>query len=144
MTPPQSYANHKKYVFMYHRVAFALILVLLIWAIRLLIKEPSLDSVIALITVVVLGFLFWYARIFPLGVQNRVIRLEEELRYGRILPDDLRARAGELSLGQVIALRFASDEELPGLMRQVLGGQLTTQDAIKRAIKVWRPDHYRI
>lgn len=142
-TTEQNLANHKRYVIGYHGVAFVLIVVLLAWSIRVLVRTPSLDSVVAVLTVVVLGMLFWYGRIFPLQVQNRVIRLEEQIRFERVLPADLRARVGELRMPHFIALRFASDQELPDLVRQVLGGQLTTQDAIKAAIKTWRPDYYR-
>lgn len=139
----QAYANHKKYVIGFHGITFILLMVLLVWAVRLLGRNPSFASAIQLITVVALGFLFYYARAFAMGVQDRVIRLEENLRLTRVLPDDLRGRIGELRVGQIVALRFASDGELPGLVRRVLGGELATQDAIKRAIKDWRPDYAR-
>jgi hypothetical protein len=79
-----------------------------------------------------------------LTVQDRLIRLEETLRLQRCLPDDLRGRVGELSRGQLIALRFCGDEaELAGLTRSVLGGQLTGSDDIKKSIKMWRTDTMR-
>lgn len=77
-------------------------------------------------------------------LQDRIIRLEMELRLARVLPDDLRRRIPELDLGQRIALRFASDEELPALTRQALEGALPTPDAIKRAVKHWQADHLRV
>jgi hypothetical protein len=80
---------------------------------------------------------------FALTVQNRVIRLEERLRYERILPEDLKARAGEFSAGQMIALRFASDAELPGLARKVLDEKLKTGKEIKQSSQNWRPDYLR-
>jgi len=76
-------------------------------------------------------------------VQDRVIRLEERLRYERILPADLLARVSELSVGQTVALRFASDAELPGLMRKVLDQKLTNGKGIKMLVMDWRADHLR-
>ena len=88
------------------------------------------------------GLLF--ARRFSTGVQDRVIRLEERIRMERILPDDLKGHIEELTTDQLIGLRFASDGELPGLVRRVLDGELGNRKAIKQAIKSWRADHQRI
>jgi hypothetical protein len=76
-------------------------------------------------------------------VQDRVIRLEMRLRLAAVLPDDLRARIPTLATRHLVALRFASDAELPGLVRQVLAGSLTDQKAIKKAIVDWQADHLR-
>ncbi len=143
MPNPQSYERHKRYVVGYHVVTFVLLLVLFVWSVRQLIRDPSLTNVMLLVAVVALQMLFGYARAFALSVQNRVIRLEEQLRMARLLPDDLKPRIGELRMSQLIALRFASDGELSDLVRRVLGGELADQDAIKRAIKEWRPDYAR-
>jgi hypothetical protein len=83
------------------------------------------------------------ARLFALAVQDRVIRLEERVRYERVLPEELRWRADELTVNQFVALRFASDDELPQLMRKVLDEKLTERKAIKQLIKTWRPDYLR-
>ncbi len=144
MPTPQSFQNHAKYVPGYHWVTFGLILVLLAWSVSLLVRHPSLAGVMQLITALVLGMTAFYARVFGVGAQDRVIRLEEQLRMARVLPDDLKARVGELRLAQFVALRFAPDAELPGLVRRVLGGELPTQRAIKEAIKDWRPDYERV
>jgi len=80
---------------------------------------------------------------FALAVQDRVIRLEERLRYAEVLPADLRARCGELTVDQVVSLRFACDTELPALARKVLDEKLTERKAIKQLIKNWRPDYQR-
>ncbi len=84
------------------------------------------------------------ARLNPLTVQDRVIRLEERLRLREVLPAELAREAGALTKGQLIALRFAPDEELEGLVREVLAGRLTKPAEIKRAIKNWRADTLRV
>jgi hypothetical protein len=76
-------------------------------------------------------------------VQDRVIRLEERLRYERVLPADLKARSGELNIGQIVSLRFASDAELPALAKKVLDEKLTERKAIKQLVKSWKPDYLR-
>lgn len=78
----------------------------------------SFDGAVAVLTAAALLWGFLLTRGFALRVQDRVIRLEEQLRYSRVLPADLQARAAQLSLGQVLALRFASDQELPGLLKK--------------------------
>jgi len=85
-----------------------------------------------------------FARRFATGVQDRVIRLEERLRLERMLPDELKREIGQLTTDQLIALRFASDAELPGLVRRILAGELADQRSIKQAVEDWRPDHQRV
>ena len=79
-----------------------------------------------------------------LRAQDRIIRLEERTRLDRLLPADLRVRAAELSTSQLIALRFAPDDEVPELVRRALDGELARQGDIKRAIRDWRADHLRV
>ena len=141
---PQSFESHTRLVTGYHKVLPVMILVLLIWTIVMLVRDFAWAHVIALVAVLALLVTAVYARTFPLGVQDRLIRLEERLRMERVLPDDIRARAGDLTTDQLIALRFASDEELPDLVRQVLDGSLVGRKEIKAAVKGWRADHERI
>jgi hypothetical protein len=77
-------------------------------------------------------------------VQDRVIRLEERMRLGRLLPEELRGRIDEIRPSQLVALRFAADEELPELAQRCLSGELTKAEQIKKSIRVWRPDHLRM
>jgi uncharacterized membrane protein YciS (DUF1049 family) len=100
-------------------------------------------GLVAVLLAAALILAFFYTRIFALRVQDRVIRLEEQLRYQRVLPADLQARCAELSLGQILALRFASDAELAGLMRKVLDEKLADGKAIKMLVTDWRADHLR-
>jgi len=96
---------------------------------------------ILLAAALLIGFL--YARLFALRVQDRVIRLEERLRCQRLLLADLQPRIVEFTAGQLVALRFASDDELPALARKVLDDKLTERKAIKQLIKNWKPDYLR-
>ena len=142
--PAQSFENHAKFVFMYHRVLLALLLALLIWTVARVVGDFSMERLFMLILVIALVMIALFARIFALGVQDRVIRLEERLRMAALLPEDLVARVGEITTRQLIGLRFASDAELEALTRRVLDGELTDQKEIKRAISSWRADDQRI
>src|ERR1700719_1554601 len=86
---------------------------------------------------------FLSARRFALSVQDRVIRLEERLRYQRLLPADLQQRIEEFTVAQLVSLRFASDAELPALARKVLDEKMQERKAIKQLVKNWKPDFLR-
>jgi hypothetical protein len=143
MAAAQSYANHKKYVPGYHAIAFVLLLINVGWSIRQAARELNGDRIVYLLTAIALVLVFFYSRVFAIQVQDRVIRLEERLRLARLLPDDLRGRVEEFTVAQLVALRFASDAELPGLARRVLQEGMGDRDSIKRAIKDWRADNQR-
>jgi hypothetical protein len=148
--PEQNYANHAKFVPGFHFVTVGILVINLLWSLYRLvmgfpgIEVPIFDRVLSVAVAAALGLLAWYARIFPLRAQDRVIRLEETLRLERLLPADLRPRIAELHPGQLIALRFASDEELPNLTRTVLERGDMKSDEIKKAIRTWRADHLRM
>ena len=108
-----------------------------------LFRDPGLDAVVGLLMALALVGLLFYARVFALRVQDRVIRLEMRLRLERLLPADLRPRIGELTHHQLVALRFASDAELPELTGAVLSEKITSRRAIKRRIRGWQADHLR-
>jgi hypothetical protein len=91
----------------------------------------------------VLFILYAKLRMYPLRIQDRVIRLEERLRLDALLPEALRKRIHELTDDQLIGLRFASDDEIPSLVELTLEKQLTRKQ-IKERIQNWRPDHARI
>ena len=141
---PQSYDNHAKMVPMFHGVTFGLLVINLVWAAVRVFRSVSTGTVVALLLAVALILVMFWARLFALGVQDRVIRLEERLRMAQLLPDDLKPRIGDFTTEQLIALRFASDEELPSLARRVLLEGITDRKTIKQAVKNWRADHQRI
>jgi len=138
----QSYANHRKLVPGFHFLTLGLAVVYLLWALYRVLFHFSTDHLFELLPAVILGLLAWYARSFPMGVQNRVIRLEERLRLERLAPE-LKGRIDELTAGQLIALRFASDAELPALTRRVLDEHIHDQNVIKKQVQAWRADHLR-
>ncbi len=140
----QSYESHSKLVPLYHFLAFGILAVNFIWTVYSTIRDFSISALIASATAFALLLLFFYTRVFPLGVQDRLIRLEERLRLSELLPDDLKPRALELSANQLVGMRFASDGELPELARKVLDEGITDRGEIKKLIKTWRPDLERI
>jgi hypothetical protein len=144
MPAEQSFANHTRVFPPFHLVAMPILLVnlgvQLYWM-----KDFGLSfrgifgPLVAL--ALILGLVS--CRLSALIVQDRVIRLEEQLRYMRLLPADLQPRVGEFTIAQLVSLRFASDAELPALARKVLDDKLQERKAIKQLIKTWRPDFVR-
>jgi len=140
----QTYANHRQYVFSHHVATFVPMLLCLIWSVMRLVQNPSVDTAFMVVLVLVVASVWYHARVFALKAQSRLIRLEERLRLARLLPDELRNRIDDLRPGQMVGLRFAADAEVVELVRKVLDGSLTTTDEIKRAVRSWRPDTYRV
>ena len=140
----QTFENHARYVPLCHFVLFAILVVNLAWSIVRLVRHPSVDAGVTLAMAFGFLLLFFFARQFALTVQDRLIRLEMRLRLAKVLPGDLVARIGELSVGQLIALRFASDAELPGLVRTVLAEGIADRTAIKKLVREWQPDTLRV
>ena len=142
--PSQSYANHARMVPGFHYVTGGLTLVFVGWAMWLAATSRTLAAHFEMLGAFALLGNYWYTRAFPIGVQDRVIRLEEQLRLSTLLPDDLRSRSSQLSKRQLIAIRFASDAEVPELVRWVLTDNVTDSKLIKQKIRVWRSDVDRI
>lgn len=141
---PQNFQNHARYVPPYHGFVLFVFLINLGWTIYRLSKSAfTFESVLAVLMAAALIVLFFYARIFALTVQDRVIRLEMRLRMAALLPADLRLRIPEFTVGQLVGLRFAGDAELPGLARKVLDEKLNDRKAIKQLIKDWQGDYLR-
>ncbi len=139
----QNFENHARIVPGYHYGVHGILAANLLWSIYQAIRAFSAAAVISLLLAVGLILLAYYARVFALTVQDRVIRLEMTLRLERLLPAELRPRIGEFTVGQLVALRFAGDAELPELARKVLSENLADRAAIKKMIRDWRPDLLR-
>jgi hypothetical protein len=140
---PQTYANHAQIVPGFHRVVLGILAANLIVSIVAMVKSPGFFTAWSIVLALGLIGIAWYVRAFPLRAQDRVIRLEERLRLGQALPEPLRARIPELTPAQLVALRFAPDAELPSLVEETLRGNLSNPE-IKKRIKIWKPDTFRV
>ncbi len=141
--PAQNYANHRRFVPLYHFVLFGVLVVNLLWAVVRAVKGFSFETAWGVVMALALLVIFFFLRLFPLTVQDRVIRLEMRLRLKEVLPGDLRPRILELTPSQLIGLRFASDAELPELVREVLTNNIQEREVIKRKVRDWQADHLR-
>ncbi|MGH9718474.1 MAG: DUF6526 family protein [Candidatus Acidiferrales bacterium] len=143
MSENQNFENHARFFPLFHFVVAPILLLNVAWSIVRLVRHFSVDSIVSLLVAVALFLLALAARLMALTVQDRVIRLEMRMRMQQILPVDLRARIPEFTVGQLISLRFASDEELPSLAQKVLDEKLTGRTAIKKLVRNWQPDSLR-
>ena len=149
----QNFSNHTKLVPMFHFFVLPILILNLIHSVLWLYHSitnsaigvhaigPAILNVLLAMALLALAF---SVRLMALGVQDRVIRLEERLRYERLLPEDLKPRIGEFSIGQLVSLRFASDAELPALARKVLDGKINDRKVIKQMVQNWRADYQRV
>lgn len=143
MPEQQTYKNHVRWYPLVHFVIIPLLVVNLGWQIYMLTQERTLDRAEMLLLAILFVLISTAARLQPLKVQDRIIRLEEKLRYYQLLPHDLAEKASQISTGKMIALRFAPDDELPELVGRILNGELNSGKEIKVAIQNWRGDHLR-
>ena len=141
---PQSFENHAKLVPLYHFWTTALLVFPTLWLGYQAAADFSVDRLALFLFAVGVTLTGYFVRAFPIGVQDRLIRLEERLRMEQVLPADLRSRIPELTAKQLVALRFASDAELADLVRRVLDQKIADKKAIKGQIRTWRADHQRI
>ena len=142
--PAQNYDNHRKFVRPFHMVALPILLINLIFSAYVAVTSLSVDSVIALLVAFALIIVGLYARMFALGAQDRVIRLEERLRLGELLSEDQKHTIDKLTTAQLIGLRFASDGEVAGLVAAVSAEGIEDRDEIKKQVTNWRADHQRL
>ena len=141
---PQTYANHVRNHPPFHFFLLPATLALLIMTIVNVIRHPdTLVSWILLLIGVMMPVAVLLIRVNPLKVQDRLIRLEEQERFERLLPAALQARLGDLNESQIVALRFACDAELPGLVEKAINSKMAGKD-IKKAIVTWRADTFRV
>lgn len=139
----QNFKNHSKLVKGFHGFLFISLLLFLAGAIRyLFVSDAShlYPATLFILLWVILVTVMWFTRSFPLKAQDRAIRAEESLRHyvltGKLLPSELR-------MSQIIALRFAPDNEFLALIERAIKEKMSNKE-IKMAIKNWKPDHYRV
>jgi len=141
---PQTYANHVRMHPPFHFFLMPASLLLLILAVVNVVKHYEvLEAWILLLIAVMMPVAILLIRLNPLKVQDRLIRFEELERCDALLPAALKSRFGELSESQIVALRFASDAELPALVEKALNSKMPPAE-IKKAIVTWRADQFRV
>jgi len=140
----QNYASHRKYVPAFHFFVLPVLgLLVPVYAAVHFFRHPGLRSAVALLAAAALGLLVYYCRMFATGNQDRIILLEERLRYGRVLSGPALQEAARLTDGQIIGLRFAADEELAALVSAAVSERLSRND-VKKRVQDWKPDHRRV
>ena len=144
MAEEQTYKNHVRWYPLFHFVVIPLLTLTFLSHLVRFFMAPSWALAFWAVLGLTLILLAFASRLQALKAQDRVIRLEERLRYLELLSPELAKRARQLSTGQVVALRFASDEELPGLAERTLNGEFAKTKEIKQAIKNWRGDYLRV
>jgi hypothetical protein len=140
---PQNYSHHTRYDPLFHFFILPVFAITRISSIVHLVRRPGLHSAWLVVVMVAAVLLAFKVRLYALKVQDRVIRLEERSRLMMLLDPSLRPRIGELTESQLIALRFASEGELPALAARALNEKLAGAE-IKKAIQQWRPDYWRV
>jgi mannosyltransferase OCH1-like enzyme len=139
----QSYANHKRRQPVFHFFVIPVLITNFILAAVYLVRHPGLAAAWMVILSVVLLIVAFLTRVNAMRVQDRLIRLEERLRLTALLPEPTRENISQLTAQQLVALRFASDAEIPRLVDDTLKEKLGPKE-IKKRIQSWRPDHFRV
>jgi Family of unknown function (DUF6526) len=140
---PQNFSNHARLDPPFHFFVQPVFAITLIATIVHLVRRPGLHSAWLVVFMVAAIVALFKIRLYTLKVQDRIIRLEERLRLASLLDASLRPRIAEFTEAQLIALRFASDAELPALAARALNEKLSAPE-IKKAIQHWRPDYWRV
>jgi hypothetical protein len=140
----QTYSNHRRWFPLFHFVVQPILVANVIFEIMDWSNDRTSENAWSAIVAIALLCLAFSARIMALKAQNRSIRLEEQLRLMRLMPAEEQHRIGELRFGHLIGLRFASDDEVVGLARRCLNGELRGAGDVKKEVKNWRPDHHRV
>jgi hypothetical protein len=143
MSEPQTFQNHVRFVPAFHFFVLPVFVANVLWSTYHCLRYFSANSSFGVLMAMAFLLAALYARMFALSVQDRVIRLEMRLRMERLFAPDLRQRIPEFTVGQLVALRFASDVELAGLARKVLDEKLTDRKRIKKMVQNWQPDDLR-
>jgi Family of unknown function (DUF6526) len=140
---PQNLANHARLDPPFHFFVLPVFAITWVASVVFLVRHPSIHTgwLVVVVTAAITAVL--RIRIYALKVQDRVIRLEERLRLASLLPESQRNQVEQLNEGQLIGLRFASDQEVPALVARAVAERLSRAD-IKKAVLIWRPDYWRV
>lgn len=141
---PQTFANHTRWHPPFHFFVVPVMLINFIWSIVQFVMAPGWNSGWWIVVSLALLVLTFFVRLNPLKAQDRIIRLEETIRYQQVLSPAVRQQTSGLTAGQIVALRFAADDELEELVGAVAAGKLAKPKDIKQAIKNWRADTFRV
>jgi hypothetical protein len=141
---PQNFANHTRWHPPIHFFVLPVMLINFVWAVVGFFQAPGWNSGWWIVVSVALVILTVYVRTYSLKVQDRIIRLEEKVRYQQLLSPAVAQQAAALTVGQIVALRFAGDNELEGLVTQTIAGSFAKPKDIKQAIRSWRADTFRV
>ena len=140
----QTFSSHRRFIPAFHFFALPILLINMFVVGVQFWKDPRLVNAWAVLVAIALAIGIASSRFMPLRAQDRIIRLEERTRLERLLPADLRGRIGDLTERQLVAIRFAPDNEVADITRRALSGELKSPGEIKRAIKDWRGDYFRV
>ena len=142
-TKTQDLKTHRRWVPVYHFVVLPILLGNFVFAIWHTIRIPTTWNMWQVLVAFALFVGVLMARVMVNVVQDRVIRLEMNLRLAKVISGPLAARIGELTPKQLVGLRFAGDAELPGLIERCLSGELKNDEAVKKQVKNWQADWLR-
>jgi hypothetical protein len=141
---PQTLQNHVRFHPPFHFFLIPATLALLILTVINVVRHyDTLEAWILVLIGLMAPVANLLIRVNPLKVQDRLIRMEERQRFAALLSEPLRSRAAELTEAQIVALRFASDAELPELVEKTLNSKMEPKD-IKKSIRTWRADLFRV
>lgn len=143
MSQKQSFQNHMRWFPIYHYFASPVTAIYAVYAITQAVKAPSQATILHALWAAAISAAVVASRLMAIIVQNRLIRLEMRLRMKEVLSAELATRAKALTVRQLIALRFAGDAELPGLVERTLKGEFANGKDIKVAITDWQADWLR-
>jgi hypothetical protein len=143
MAAEQNLSNHARFDPAFHFFIAPIFLITFVYSVVCAVKRPDLHTIWFAIVMLAAVMAIFKIRLYALRVQDRLIRLEERERLANLLPQDDLAQILRLTEGQLVALRFASDGEAAGLAKRAWSENMKPAD-IKKAIRVWRPDYFRV
>jgi hypothetical protein len=142
--PAQTYSNHVRFHPIFHFFAIPILSLNVLYSLYLIYRTPGFATIWGAIVAFAILAGVLLTRVYGLRNQDRIIRLEERVRLASVLPADLRGHIGELSMNDLIGLRFCCDDEVTDAVRSVLSGGVAGRKAIKAGVKNWRPDYHRL